>query len=127
MTMTRHATAAVTVMLLLGATTVFGQTPTASDKKEPTPSMSRAPAPDIKSDARSGETMGHHTMDGTVTRVDAKKGWIHLKTADGTLIMHFPPDALANVKNGDALTVDLALTDKGPAPSAKAERKMEKK
>ncbi len=58
--------------------------------------------------------MGRHSMQGEVTSVDAKKGWIHLKTSEGTMIMHFPPEALQDVKKGDTIAVDLALKDNGP-------------
>ncbi len=58
--------------------------------------------------------MGRHSMQGEVTSVDAKKGWIHLKTSEGTMIVHFPPEALQDVKKGDTIAVDLALKDNGP-------------
>ena len=31
--------------------------------------------------------------------------------------LHFPPSALANVKKGDSVTVELGIKDNGPAPS----------
>jgi opacity protein-like surface antigen len=61
--------------------------------------------------------MDRHTMDGQVTKVDAKKGWIDVKTADGSMKLHFPPEALANVKKGDSVSVELGIKDNGPAPS----------
>jgi hypothetical protein len=61
--------------------------------------------------------MDRHTMDGQVTKVDAKKGWIDVKTADGSMKLHFPPEALANVKKGDSVSIELGLKDNGPAPS----------
>jgi hypothetical protein len=61
------------------------------------------------------EMKGHHSMEGEVTKVDAKKGWVDVKTSEGTLIMHFPPDALTDVKKGDSVTVDLGIKDTGPA------------
>ena len=64
-----------------------------------------------------GDTMGRHTMDGQVTKVDAKKGWIDVKTSEGSMKLHFPPEALANVKKGDSVSVELGLKDNGPAPS----------
>jgi len=65
---------------------------------------------------QSGEMAGKHTMDGEVTKVDNKKGWIDVKTSEGAMKLHFPPDALANVKKGDAVSVELGLKDNGPAP-----------
>ena len=61
--------------------------------------------------------MNRHTMDGTVTKVDAKKGWIDVKTPDGSMKLHYPPSALQNVKKGDAVTVELGIKDNGPAAS----------
>lgn len=57
---------------------------------------------------------GRHTMQGTITSLDQKKGWIHLKTHEGTLIMQVPPESLQSVKKGDTVMVDLALKDNGP-------------
>jgi hypothetical protein len=61
------------------------------------------------------QMMGRHTMDGQVTSIDAKKGWVHVKTSEGTMIVHFPPESLQGVKKGDTITVSLALQDNGPA------------
>ena len=65
---------------------------------------------------RADKMVGRHSVEGEVTRVDAKKGWVHVKTSDGTMIMHFPPADLQTVKKGDRITVSLALKDNGPAP-----------
>lgn len=65
--------------------------------------------------AQSGEMAGRHTMDGEVTKVDSKKGWIDVRTSEGSMKLHFPPAALANVKKGDSVTVELGLKDNGPA------------
>jgi len=62
------------------------------------------------------QMMGRHSVEGQVTRVDAKKGWVHVKTSDGTMIVHFPPADLQTMKKGDRITVSLALKDNGPAP-----------
>jgi hypothetical protein len=70
-----------------------------------------------------GEMMGHHTMDGQVTKVDAKKGWIDVKTSEGSMKLHFPPEALANVKKGDAVSVELGLKSTGAAPSGSMKSK----
>ena len=60
--------------------------------------------------------VGRHSVEGEVTRVDAKKGWVHVKTSDGTMIVHFPPTDLQTLKKGDRITVSLALKNNGPAP-----------
>ena len=67
----------------------------------------------------SDQTIGRHSMQGEVTSLDAKKGWIHLKTAEGTMVMHFPPESLQGVKKEDRISVDLALKDNGPAPKSR--------
>jgi hypothetical protein len=59
---------------------------------------------------------GQHEMEGRVTKVDAKKGWVHVKTDEGTMIVHFPPSDLQDLRTGDTVTVRLALKDNGPAP-----------
>ena len=88
---TRRAFAMMTGLLFLGASVASAQAP-------------------------AGEMMGKHTMDGEVTKVDSKKGWVDVKTAEGSMKLHFPPAALANVKKGDSVSVELGLKDNGPAP-----------
>jgi uncharacterized membrane protein len=51
-----------------------------------------------------------HTMEGTVTKVDAKKGWVDVKTAEGSMKLHFPPPALDGVKAGDSVTIELGMS-----------------
>ena len=69
----------------------------------------------VSAQTATGEAMGKHSMDGEVTKVDAKKGWIDVKTSEGSMKLHFPPNALASVKKGDRVTVDLGIKDNGPA------------
>ena len=57
---------------------------------------------------------GRHSMQGKITRVDSKDGWVHVKTPEGTLIVHMPPQELQAVKKGDAVTLELALKNNGP-------------
>jgi hypothetical protein len=71
-----------------------------------------------------GEMTGHHTMEGQVTKVDAKKGWVDVKTPEGSMKLHFPPEALAGVKKGDSVSVELGLKDNGPAPSGSVKSNM---
>ena len=90
--MTGFLAAAITAALLAsGSSVAFAQTP--ADKM-----------------------VGRHSVEGEVTKVDAKKGWVHVKTSDGTMIVHFPPTDLQTLKKGDRITVSLALKDNGPAP-----------
>ena len=39
-----------------------------------------------------------HTMNGEVTKVDTKRGWIDVKTQEGSMKLHFPPSAVASLK-----------------------------
>jgi hypothetical protein len=66
---------------------------------------------------------GRHTMEGTVTSVSAKTGWVHVKTSEGTIIVHLPPSELEGVKKGDTIAVDLAMKDNGPAKPKAASSK----
>jgi len=75
--------------------------------------LAQGKAPAVASAAR-------HTMEGKVTKVDAKRGWIDVKTPDGSMKLHFPSSALEGVKTGDSVSVELAMTTT-PAPPA-AER-----
>jgi hypothetical protein len=52
---------------------------------------------------------GSHTMDGKVTKVDAKRGWVDVKTSEGSMKLHFPPPALDGVKTGDSVTIELGM------------------
>ena len=69
-----------------------------------------------QSSAPPADMAGRHAMEGQVTKVDAKKGWLHVKTDAGTMIVHFPPAEIQDVKKGDTITLQLALKDNGPAP-----------
>ena len=63
---------------------------------------------------------GKHVMEGRVTKVDAKRGWIDVKTPEGSMKLHFPPTALEGVKAGDNVSVELAMTTApGPVSSPK--------
>lgn len=64
-----------------------------------------------------------HTMEGKVTSVSAKTGWVHVKTSEGTIIVHFPPSELEGVKKGDTIAVDLAMKDNGSAKPKAASSK----
>lgn len=68
-----------------------------------TPTPSPAPAPMTSGMA------GQHTMEGEVTKVDAKKGWIDIKSPEGRMKLHFPPAALQSVKVGDRVSVEMSL------------------
>jgi hypothetical protein len=61
-------------------------------------------------EAQTPAAAGKHTMDGKVTKVDAKKGWIDVKTSEGSMKLHFPPPALDGIKTGDSVTVELGMS-----------------
>jgi hypothetical protein len=71
--------------------------------------------PALAQSAGSDEMKGRHAMQGQITSLDEKKGWVHVKTDEGTMILRVPPESLRNVKKGDTVTVRLALKDTGPA------------
>jgi hypothetical protein len=54
---------------------------------------------------------GMHTLSGTVTTVDHQTGMISLNTDAGELKLHFPPQAVQSVKEGDTLELSLAFSD----------------
>ncbi|MHB1585492.1 MAG: hypothetical protein ACYCRH_02890 [Acidiferrobacteraceae bacterium] len=60
------------------------------------------------------KTMGHetgvHQMSGTVTAINHRTGILSLKTAEGTLRLHFPPPSLRQVKRGERMDVHLGFT-----------------
>ncbi len=59
-----------------------------------------------------GKMMGMHKMTGTVEKMDAK-GMMTLKTGEGDLMLHFPPAALRDIKQGDTVTVQLGIMKEG--------------
>lgn len=83
--------AARAAALLFGASTVLAQ-------------ASKAPA-----------GAGRHVVEGQVTKVDAKRGWVDVKTPEGSMKLHFPKTALEGVKKGDSVSVEVAMTT-SPAP-----------
>ena len=75
------------------------------------PTFAQTPSMPMKN----GDMMGKHSMEGEVTSIDSKKGWVRVKTEEGVLNLHFPPPALQTVKKGDHVSVELGLQDHGPA------------
>lgn len=66
----------------------------------------------------SAEQTGAHAMAGTITKIDKESGRVSLEAGVGEpLELHFPPPALADLSEGDRITVHLALTtDEASAP-----------
>jgi hypothetical protein len=46
-----------------------------------------------------------------------------VKTAEGTMIVHVPPESLQNVHEGDTITVNLTLKGNAPASKKTGEKK----
>ena len=103
--------AAMAALLAVG---VAGVTSYAAEAPKPAPADKPMTMPADK--PMVGDTSGKHSMSGEVTRVDTKDGWLHFKTADGTLIVHFPPSELQGVKKGDRMTLHLGLKQVAGAP-----------
>jgi uncharacterized protein (DUF2237 family) len=51
-----------------------------------------------------------HTMPATVTSVDHKTGLIEVNSEGMALKLHYPPASLADVKDGDKITLHLGFT-----------------
>lgn len=75
------------------------------------------------SQSATDQMTGRHTMEGKVTSVNAKTGWVHVKTSEGTIIVHLPPSDLESVKKGDTIAVELAMKDNGPTKPKAASSK----
>ena len=57
--------------------------------------------------AEPGAMMGEHDMTGTVACIDHKTGVVKLESEPHDLELHFPPDAINNLKKGDKMTVHM--------------------
>jgi hypothetical protein len=102
--------AIVMSLMLVGATMASAQAPKKSTTEKSTTT-------EKATTAGAADKMSHHTMEGQVTKVDAKKGWVDVKTSEGSMKLHFPPEALASIQKGDMVSVELGIKDNGPAAS----------
>lgn len=109
--MNRQVAAIAVSLVLASASLASAQTPSRPGTSPSTPGMA---SPSGSVATGTAAAAGRHSMEGEVTRIDAKKGWVHVKTDEGTMIAHFPSEALGNVKKGDRVTVNLALKSNGP-------------
>jgi dsDNA-specific endonuclease/ATPase MutS2 len=107
---TRVATIAMSLVFLGATSMASAQAPKKSTTTEKTTT-------EKATTARTGDQMSAHTIEGEVTKVDAKKGWIDVKTSEGSMKLHFPPESLASIQKGDSVSVQLAIKDNGPAAS----------
>ncbi len=74
-------------------------------------------------EAQTPAAAGKHTMDGKVTKVVAKRGWVDVKTPEGSMKLHFPPPALDSVKTGDSVTVELGMKASASSDATKTSKK----
>lgn len=61
--------------------------------------------------------MGRHKMSGTVSMINHAKGTLVLKNSVADMTLHFPPDAIKTLKNGDKITVYLGFRMAEPVAS----------
>ena len=61
--------------------------------------------------AQTTKVQGKHSMTGTVTMIDHKTGMMTLKTAEGDLMLHFPPPTVQKLKEGETITVHLSYSE----------------
>jgi hypothetical protein len=71
-----------------------------------------------------GSGDGARTVRGEVSTVDASRGTLTLKTADGVLDLRFPPAAVKGIRKGDHVVVRLAVVP-GPADARAPGKAME--
>lgn len=57
-----------------------------------------------------GTGMGQHSMQAKITSINPRTGKVSVRTDEGSLALHFPPEALADLKRGDTVTVHLGLS-----------------
>ena len=96
----------------MAQTSTTPKSPADTTTKSTTDSAKPSTSPRMASDKAAGK----HSVQGEVTRVDAKDGWVHVKTSEGTMIVHVPPADLKSLKKGDMVALDLSITGNGPAP-----------
>jgi hypothetical protein len=53
---------------------------------------------------------GSHSMTGKVDKIDHAKGTLTLKHGAADMLLHFPPAAIKDLKNGDTITVHLGFS-----------------
>ena len=69
----------------------------------------KSTAADTTSAAADHRMMGEHEMTGTIGSIDHKTGVVKLETKPHDMELHFPPDALKDLKKGDKITVHMSF------------------
>jgi len=96
-------------MKILALAGLFAIAALVGDASAQTHKAPATPAPATAQVKSSDSMADKHTMDGEVTKVDAKKGWVDVNTPEGRMKLHFPPSALEGVKVGDSITIELGM------------------
>ena len=73
-----------------------------------TPAADTSVTAPAASPATVGDVGARQTLTGQVTSIDNATGMFSLKTDTGTLSLQAPPSAVAGVKRGDVITVEIA-------------------
>lgn len=55
------------------------------------------------------ERQGEHTMEGEITSINKETGEVEVDTQPVAMKVHFPADAVADLNEGDTITVHLAF------------------
>jgi hypothetical protein len=53
---------------------------------------------------------GEHDMSGPIKSINHKNGVVVVKSGPSDLKLHFPPDAIKDLKKGDTITVHLGFS-----------------
>ena len=61
-------------------------------------------------DKMKSKMMGSHKMSGTVDNIDHEKGMLTLKSSAPDMMLHFPPDSIKDLKNGDTITINIGFS-----------------
>lgn len=69
------------------------------------------------------EMHGAHKMSGTIREIDKETGTLTLDSKPAQLKLHFPPDSIKDLKEGDEITVKLGFkkSEMEPAETAPKE------
>ncbi|HUW26306.1 MAG TPA: hypothetical protein VMW07_07240 [Gallionella sp.] len=54
---------------------------------------------------------GVHQTYGDISNIDHKKGVLTVTNNEASMVLHFPPDSIKNLKYGDTITVELGFKD----------------
>lgn len=73
------------------------------------PASTSAASPAPSASAATSGFRGVHTMTGEITSVNRANGHVGLKTAEGAMMLHFPPSAVSTLERGDRVTVELGI------------------